>query len=252
MTTYPFDPTGTATTNLVTNEPHVLAANQASDYFFIIPEMAPFFRESLVVIHQPSGRTMVQGQDYVCSARFHDASMAIGKAIYGAISFFDRSLMGVAQLRYQTLGGDWTVDSDQITQILSNAAFNPRTTSWDQVANIPYAFPVIDHPWNLDDMVGAQELVGAINGIRDTIAAKYAADGESDAINLAANLAAMQMQLSWLTELIRAVATNAGQPLTNGNNTTLLTSINNIVTNKVIEINNVSMGRAKNFFFAQG
>lgn len=190
MTTYPFDPTGTATTNLVTNEPHVLAANQASDYFFIIPKMAPFFRESLVVIHQPSGRTMVQGQDYVCSARFHDASMAIGKAIYGAISFFDRSLMGVAQLRYQTLGGDWTVNSDLITQILSNTAFNPRTTSWDQVANLPHAFPVIDHEWELDDMVGASEVVTALNGIRDAIAAQAAHIPTVDAANDAAAAAA--------------------------------------------------------------
>lgn len=193
MTTYPFDPTGSAASNLITNEPKVLAADTASDYFFIIPELAPFFRESLTVVHQPSGRTMVEGVDYICTHRFHDASLAIGKMVYGSISFYDRELTGVAVLSYQTLGGDWTVDSDQITQILSNAAFNPRTTSWDQVANIPYAFPVIDHQWNLDDMVGAQELVASLNGIRDAIAAQgtliptviAADDGEAAAAGVA-------------------------------------------------------------------
>ncbi len=168
---YPFDPTGNAVTNRIQGERQVISAPNWSDFYFIIPLAAPFFRESMQLIHHPSGRILAEGVDYVCTHRFHDASLAVGKPIYGSITFYDKTLTGVVEMNYQTIGGAWTLPEEEIIEILSNKLLNPRITVWEQVTDLPFEFPVIDHEWELDDMVGASEIVAAIEGIRDAIMA---------------------------------------------------------------------------------
>lgn len=168
---YPFDPTGNAATNRIQGERQVISAPNWSDFYFIIPLAAPFFRESMQLIHHPSGRILAEGVDYVCTHRFHDASLAVGKPIYGSITFYDKTLSGVVEMNYQTIGGAWTLPEEEIIEILSNKLLNPRITVWEQVTDLPFEFPVIDHEWELDDMVGASEIVAAIEGIRDAIMA---------------------------------------------------------------------------------
>lgn len=169
---YPFDPTGTQASNKITGEKHVLSPPAWKDYHFIIPKMAPFFRESIKIRKLPSGDPLVEGVDYVVTHLFHDASLAIAKPIYGSITFYDKEFDGVIEIvEYQTLGGEWTVDEDTITEILVNNAINPRITTWEQVVETPREFPVIDHQWHLDDMVGISEVEAAILRISDVLLA---------------------------------------------------------------------------------
>lgn len=177
--TYPFDPTGAAPTNKIVGETQILAAPDWRNYFFIIPSATPFFRDSLVITHYPSNRVLVEGVDYVCTHQFYDASKACAREIYGSITFYDKSLTGVAAMDYQTLGGDWTLDETRIQELLSNELANPRTTTWDEIVDLPYQFPVIDHQWDLVDMVGASQVVGKLDDIREAI--EVAASGATDA-----------------------------------------------------------------------
>lgn len=175
---YPFDPTGSAATNRITGETKILAAPNWRNYFFIIPSAAPFFKDGLVLVHYPSNRTLVEGVDYVCTHLFYDATKACGREIYGSISFYDKTLTGVVSMTYQTLGGDWTLDETRIQELLSNELANPRITTWDSIVDLPYQFPVIDHEWDLTDMVGASQVVQKLDDIRDAIEA--AATGATD------------------------------------------------------------------------
>ena len=168
---YPFDPTGTQAVNLIQGERIVLQMPALSGYLFIVPSAAPYFAESMQIIHHPSGRTLVEGVDYSLTHRFHDASLAVAKPIYGSITFMDKTLQGVVELRYQTVGGAWTLDEATILNILSNAVLNPRRTTWEQIVNLPFQFPVIDHEWDLVDMVGASAVVTALYAVRDAIRA---------------------------------------------------------------------------------
>ena len=168
---YPFDPTGTQASNKITAEHITIAPPELSEFHFIIPSATPFFRETMQVVHLPSQRTLVEGVDYACTHYFHDASMACAKPIYGSITFHDAQLAGAVRLTYQTLGGDWTLEATKIISILSNKLVNPRRVTWEQVADLPYAFPPIDHAWHLDDMVGMSEIVEVLEGIRDALAA---------------------------------------------------------------------------------
>lgn len=171
-TTYPFDPTGKLASNKITGEQHVITAVDWRDYHYIVPKKGPFFRDRLVISYKNTSnvvRPLVEGQDYLLSHRFMDASLACASDIYGSISFINTQLTGVVSVTYQTLGGIWTVDDAKIAEILADKLHNPRITTWDEVADLPVAFPVIDHEWNLVDMVGMSELVAAVDGIEEQL-----------------------------------------------------------------------------------
>lgn len=164
---YPFDPTGTEATNLVLGELKVIAPPELTDFYTFIPDAAPFFADTLKLYHMPSNRELIQGVDWLPVYYFHDASLQCAKPIYGGFTLMGEGWTGALRLeRYQTLGGDWTLNIDKITQILSEQLVNPRRVMWEQVADLPYAFPPIDHDWNLQDMVGMSETVAELREIR--------------------------------------------------------------------------------------
>lgn len=185
---YPFDPTGAASTNLIQNEQQILtppaASGNWSDYFFIVPLATPYFGSSLHMTLQPSGRTLVEGVDYLCTHRFYDASLQCASPVFGSVTFMDKTLAGVVTYSYQTLGGDWTLNSTQIATILANVALDPRITTFEEVANVPYQFPPVAHEWDVKDMVGASDVVNAI----DQIAAAMKTSGDQGLANHLADM----------------------------------------------------------------
>lgn len=171
-TTYPFDPTGQLASNLIPAEMQILTAQNYRDFHFIVPNLAPYFTDSLVITFQDTNgniKTLTEGVDYVCTHVFHDASLACAKPIAGSISFYDTLLAGQVQLKYQTLGGIWTIDQTAIETILADRLHNPRITTWEQVTEQPVTFPVIDHEWNLVDLVGMSDVVNALANIEDML-----------------------------------------------------------------------------------
>ncbi|BDD79588.1 hypothetical protein [Burkholderia phage FLC9] len=169
---YPFDPTGSLASNLITGEQQILTAVNWTDYQFIVPRWAPFFYDSLVVTFtdtQGNTRTLVEGEDYYACFEFISASRACAKPIWGGVQFINPLLSGVIKLQYQTLGGIWTLDTTTISALLADRLANPRITAWEQVVDQPVMFPVIDHEWDLVDLVGASDIVAALGGIEDML-----------------------------------------------------------------------------------
>jgi hypothetical protein len=182
---YPFDPTGQASTNLVSGEQQVLTAANYKDYNFVVPNFAPFFGASVVVtITDAQGvtRTLQQGLDYFPVMQYIGASRACARPIYGAISFVNLSLVGTVTLQYQTIGGNWTLDQATLAAIAADTIYNPYTVTWEQIAQVPTVFPVIDHEWDLTDMVGMSDVVAAINSL-STIVLQSSQTGISDHIS---------------------------------------------------------------------
>lgn len=157
--TYPFDPTGSATTNAVANERHVLSPPAWTDFYFIVPKFAPYFRDSLRVIHRPSGKLLVEGKDYHCTHYFHAASHGVARRVYGSITMLDKTLTGILEISYQTIGGDWVLDASSDLTRLTNTQTNPRITTWEEVVDVPYQFPPIDHQWDLEDLKGVEAIL---------------------------------------------------------------------------------------------
>ncbi|MCK9234801.1 MAG: hypothetical protein M0R77_00635 [Gammaproteobacteria bacterium] len=173
--TYPFDPTGTAVSNRVTNEQHPLTASNYRDYQLIIPRYAPFYETGLVLRYRDlSGniRPLTFGIDYYLGHQFQSASRSVGKSLYGSIYILDKTLTGIIIIdNYQTIGGMWNIDENKIAEILADRTHNPLITTWEQVNDLPVYFPPIDHPWNIYDMVGMSDVKEALDSIQDAIRA---------------------------------------------------------------------------------
>lgn len=169
--TYPFDPTGKASTNLVKGERQTLAAPSMLDFFYVVPKAGPFFRDSLIVTVYPSGKILKEGVDYTCTHVFQAATHSIGLGIYGSITFYDHTLVGTVALQYQTVGGAWTIDEAKIVEILANYTIDPRITTWEQITDVPFQFPPIAHEYSIDDWYGASDIVDVLKTIHDAIAA---------------------------------------------------------------------------------
>lgn len=168
---YPFDPYGNAPSNKITYERQTLQTPARDDYFFIIPQAAPFFVNSLVVRNNATGEEFIEGRDYVVGHYFVEAMHKTGKAIAGSIRFFNRNLTGVVSLDYQTIGGQWGFDDQAILEELSNKSLNPLTRAWAQIDTMPALFPPVPHDQSVDDLIGFEDVVESVGRVADAVQA---------------------------------------------------------------------------------
>ena len=179
---YPFDPTGVAATNKVT-ETQSIRSRGMFDHYYIIPRSGPFYADSVKLrlypqganVNNPAlGRALVEGIDYNFGYHFAYASHTIGLPVYGAITFYDRTMEGQLRMEYQTIGDDWVLDDQKFSELLLNVAYNPRIANWEQVVELPREFPVVNHSFNIDDFVGMSEVVDELDAIEKAILQKNA------------------------------------------------------------------------------
>lgn len=169
---YPFDPTGSASTNLITGELRTLTEVNAAPYRIFIPSLAPFYLNNLLLEHinqEGVATPMVEGIDYYPCLPYMAATRSIGQPIYGGLSFISTLPQGVIRLQYQTLGGQWTADSGYVYEQLLASVYNNRTTWWDRLTNVQDLFPPMDHEHVMDDIEGHQALLAKLDVIRDAI-----------------------------------------------------------------------------------
>ncbi|MND13261.1 hypothetical protein D3C81_21730 [compost metagenome] len=179
---YPFDPTGVAATNKVT-ETQSIRSRGTFDHYYIIPRSGPFYADSVKLRLYPQGANvnnpalgtpLVEGEHYNFGYHFAYASHTIGLPVYGAITFYDRTMEGQLRMEYQTIGDDWVLDDQKFNELLLNVAFNPRIANWEQVVELPREFPVVNHDFNIDDFVGMSEVVDELGDIEQAILQKNA------------------------------------------------------------------------------
>ena len=168
------DYTGVNPAYLISSEQHVISKNQFRDFYFIVPQYSPFYAESVVIkYNDPTTQTirnLVEGIDYYCTLPFVGATRAIGRPVYGAIGLNNLNVVGVISVTYQALGGQWSFDQNEILALLADMVYNPRTTTWEVITDLPNIFPPIPHEWNLQDLVGQTDIVNALNNIEAAIA----------------------------------------------------------------------------------
>lgn len=170
VVSYPFDPTGQSASNRIVGEQIIILPPGDRLFHYAMPKFAPMFEDGHAIKLRDLNNNvipLIKGKDYYLTHRFMDASLATMKPIFGSITFLRRDIVGTIVIDYQTLGGVWTIDSAKITEILADSVKNPRITTWEQVVSRPVDFPVIDHLWNLDDMVGQKEILAVLQKFLD-------------------------------------------------------------------------------------
>lgn len=171
---YPLDTTGTALSNRVRGEMQTLSPpTQSNNFHFILPKAGPYYRDSMVITHVSTGRTLIRGIDWEPGHYFHSASFeteSVRGGIYQSILFLDRTLSGQVRLtEYFVLGGEWSLAENKILEVLSNRLTDPRSVTYEQVSGKPDMFPPIGHMHPANDLVGMREQVEATLQISQAI-----------------------------------------------------------------------------------
>ena len=166
---YPFDPYGANPVCLISKERHSLSAVSTASFALIVPKNGPFFRRGLVVKHIATDKTLTEGVDFALGHKFTRATIETARPVYGSILILNRELTGAFDVTYQTLGGEFAIDTQLALETLLNTQIDPRNTTWEAVIDVPPLFPPYNHYFDADNLVGANDLRLAILQIRDVI-----------------------------------------------------------------------------------
>lgn len=169
--TYPLDLSGTNPANLVTNELHTVSESHYRDVFFIVPNFAPFYIDNfkLRITVGATTRDLIEDVDFEFTIPYVTGTRTTGKAMYGGVSLHNLELNGILSMEYQTIGGDQVADRYHVLTLLADKSYNPRTCIFDILTNVPTAFPPQPHYQDYDSFYGQEEVVQALNEIRDAI-----------------------------------------------------------------------------------
>ena len=189
---YPYDPSGVATTNLITDELRSVQPpsdiNQAS---FVIPLKGPFFVESLKVYtaKNKQGTRLIEGKDFFITHEFVAGTNWLGKPLAGGIAFTNALYTGNLYFTYQTLGGDFVVNDVTILESITQKLYaDVRFVTWDQLTGVPSAFPPDAHQHVVTDIKTLADVVTALNSIAAALVGSLDDDtiagGESAALSL--------------------------------------------------------------------
>lgn len=169
--TYPLDMSGNNPANLIEGELHTVNEAHFKDYYFIVPEFAPFYVDNFALSISINGNItpLQEDIDYSFALQYVTGTRVSGKAMYGAVTLHNLNLNGILLMNYQTIGGDQIADRLLVLTTLADKAYNPRTTIWDILTNVPNSLPPNPHYQDYDQFLGQEELVTKLGEIRDAI-----------------------------------------------------------------------------------
>lgn len=177
---YPLDLTGVASSNLIVDELHSVNEAQFRDYFFIVPQLAPFYVDnfSLSILSGSNTILLREDVDYSFALPYLAGTRSTGKQMYGAVTLNNLDMNGILKMTYQTVGGDQVADRLTVLSMLADKAYNPRTTVWDILTNVPNAFPPTPHYQDYEDFKGQEAVVEKLAEVRDAILANSSLTSE--------------------------------------------------------------------------
>ena len=162
---YPYDPTGTAPENVVTDLPHPLTPVQGKGYSLIVPKAGPFFKKDFKLVHKSSGKILTPDVDYVFTHLVMDLSHALQLHVYGSVTVVNQRIMGDVVPVYRTIGGEYVLEEDKFAQYAIHLLESDGAYPWDKLTDIPGEFPPDHHEVPLGTTGGHDELIAAIRQI---------------------------------------------------------------------------------------
>lgn len=171
---FEFDPYGDNPNNKITKERHTITPVGNGQTNFFIPNKGPFHRRGFVLRNAATQLPLRPGYDYYFGFRFDQMILSGAmQPIYGAIVMNDPKANLIVEIDYQTIGGEFVLDANQITTLLANKQLDPRTVTWAAVVDIPDELPPVPHRHNVDDLVGMNEVVARLYDLIDAQEAGY-------------------------------------------------------------------------------
>lgn len=163
---YPLDPTGTNPDNSVSGEVKNLSTAQIRA---VAPIYGPFFTESLVVYDHGTNRLLVRGTDYKIVELLQEATLRFGKEIAQMLLIINPAVTDQVRLTYQVLGGLYQNNAESLVNMYEAVMSDARPVDWINVLNKPTEYTPTLHRHFLEDVVGFEPVVVALERIRNAI-----------------------------------------------------------------------------------
>ncbi len=160
------DLTGVSPNNLVANEPHTMKARNRR---IVVPLYGGFYCESLVITDTVTGRTLVDNQDYIVDDFLQVPMDLSGKEIATTIVVINKAISSTVSLTYQTIGGLYSVNADELKQQIETLKLDNRPVLWDNILGKPDAYPPTPHMHDIGDAYGFEYIVHVLERIRQAI-----------------------------------------------------------------------------------
>ena len=160
------DLTGVSPNNLVANEPHTMKARNRR---IVVPLYGGFYCESLVITDTVTGRTLVDNQDYIVDDFLQVPMDLSGKEIATTIVVINKAISPTVSLTYQTIGGLYSVNADELKQQIETLKLDNRPVLWDNILGKPDAYPPTPHMHDIGDAYGFEYIVHVLERIRQAI-----------------------------------------------------------------------------------
>lgn len=164
LVAYPYDPAGTRDVCHLQDESHVILTNDNS-YRVIVPELAPFFKHDLSVIHTASGLELKEGKDYELGYRLLSAKKVAQRDLYGAIVIINPQLKGEFSVSYRSIGGNFVGIRSEVVTYLANALNDPTRTPFEKVIDRPSYFTPPKHEQHYSDFLNKEYTEDAIDDL---------------------------------------------------------------------------------------
>ncbi|EEA0534035.1 hypothetical protein XI20_23535, partial [Salmonella enterica subsp. enterica serovar Montevideo] len=166
----PYNPQGNLDGAWVPEELVTVRPSTGTGFNFLVPKYAPYFRNGLKIYNPETNAYLEEGVDFLCTHPFRAMAALTGLELYGSIMLLDTAFSGQLQLNYYSLGGEFTLDQQQILNVLANNLYDPRVTFWEKVADVPSVFPPINHQHNVEtDTMTWDDVVAAIESLKEPL-----------------------------------------------------------------------------------
>lgn len=163
---YPYDPTGLAPTNLVSQELHVIPVTRNRAFAL---QAGPFYANSVVLTTLPANTLLVRGVDYEILYLYQEATRITGQEVCAVVYVTNPSVSGQLSATYQVVGGEFSSNVSAIQQLIQSLLIDNRAIVWDDILDKPVTFPPAPHLHDVGDLYGMEALIDAINDLKNAV-----------------------------------------------------------------------------------
>lgn len=162
---YPYDPTGISPNNLVVNEQHTIPIE--FDRVFAL-DYGPFYSASLEVT-TTTGQTLKKNVDYRTFLLMPTATAETNMEVCAMVQIVNEDISGDVLVTYQVVGGQYSIATEAINQLIELLVADDRQIEWLNVKNRPAKFPPSDHYHSVSDLYGFEHLINVLSDMRTAI-----------------------------------------------------------------------------------
>lgn len=167
---YQFDPSGSASANLIAEEVHSISV---ADGRAIVPNAGLFYTESVYMemVANP-GVELIRGVDYTLEGFDSVITAKTGLETASVLVFdINPALTGDVAVTYQAVGGVEGRQNGLALQVLAALELLANTgLDWDSIQNKPSSFPPESHLHSaITDLTGLEGLRASVDGIREAL-----------------------------------------------------------------------------------